>query len=283
MMRSIVAALDGSPESLAALQQAAEWAERLDAELRGIYVEDQRRLVTFPTYSETEGAIPKPVSLPAAELKAAEEALRAEGEQLRTHFNKAAGKRKGKSEFIIVRGRVNDLIVAEARSADMTVIGQRGKKDSPASREPGATTEEVIHEALRPVLVVPKGGNVKGPVLAAFDGSRGVHRVVVAGAQLAAARKAPVTVLTVADDPEDGAAIQEPLRRYLAAYGVKLDCRVVAGENRAEELILATAKEIKAGMVMMGAYSRHPLKEFFFGSVTHTVLSEAPCPVLMMT
>ncbi len=283
MMKSIVAAVDSSPECAAILDHAATWANRLDAELRGVFVEDERDFVTFPTYSESEGSVPRPVPLPPAELEAAKLRIRREGDVLHRLFEKIAAKRKARGSLHIERGIVNLILVTEARSADMMVIGRNGLRVSPELHRVGPTAEEVIHAALRPVLVVPEDSKPGGPVLAAFDGGPAVHRTMVAGAELAAAMKAPITVLTVRDKREEGEAIQAPLGRYLAAYGLKTDFRVEPGENHPENVICQTAREMKAGMILMGAFSHSPIKEFFFGSVTRTVLAAMPCPVLMMT
>ena len=283
MMKSIVAAVDGSLECAAILDHAATWANRLDAELRGVFVEDERDFVTFPTYSESEGAVPKPVPLPPAELQAAKQRVRQEGDALHRQFEKIAAKRKARGSWHVERGIVNKILIAEARSADMTVIGSHGLRVAPELHRVGPTAEDVIHAALRPVLVVPEDSKPGGPILVAFDGGPAVHRAIVAGAELAVAMKVPIIVLTVRDNREEGEAIQAPLGRYLGAYGVKTDFRVEPGEHHSEDVILKMARETKAGMILMGAFSQSPIKEFFFGSVTRTVLASMPCPVLMMT
>lgn len=283
MMKSIVAGMDGSEGSFVALGQAAAWAKRLKADLRGVYVEDERRLVTFPTYSESEGTVPKPVPLPEAELKKVEQELEAEEREMRRRFEQISRGGKLHPEFRLFRGRVNAILTREAQGADLVVIGKRGRKSNPYSTEAGPTTQAVLHEAVRPVLVVPKDAPADGPVLVAYDGSLGAQRAMVPGLELASALGASVTVLTVNDDMEEAEEIQEPLRDYLAPYKLKTDFRVDTGNNKAGEIILATANEIEAGLIVMGAFTSGPLKEFFFGSVTRTVLGSAPCSILMMT
>ncbi|NIP73747.1 MAG: universal stress protein [Gammaproteobacteria bacterium] len=168
----------------------------------------------------------------------------------------------------------------------MVVIGKRGRGHDLSDEAAGPTTETLIHEALRPVLVVPAQANTSGPILIAFDGSKGVQRAVVPGVQLAAALGAPVTVLTLAESQDAGDEIQAPLKQYLASYGVKGDFRVQVGRDtgrNAAKIVMDTASELNAGMILMGAFSVSPLKEFFVGSVTREVLTHAHCPVLMMT
>lgn len=103
------------------------------------------------------------------------------------------------------------------------------------------------------------------------------------GLEPASALGAPVTVLTVNDDIQEAEDIQQPLRDYPAPDKLKTGLRLDTGNRKEGETILASADEIKAGLTVMGAFTRGPLKEFFFGGVPRTVLGSATCSILMMT
>jgi len=286
MIKSILAALDGSPESLAGLEQGVVWAERLDAELRAVFVQDERRFLRFPTYSDSEGAVPKPIPLSGKALKEAEAQAAQEEQELRGEYDRLTKGYAAHAELTIVRGAVEHTLIREAHAADLVVLGKRGRGLDENVQQAGPTTETLIHEALRPVLVVPRNAITGGPVLVPFDGSKGVQRVIVPGVQLVAALGAPVTVLTVAAHKARAEEIQAPLRSYLNAHKVKAEFRIEEGddsERHAAQVILQAADQLKVGMIMMGAFSLSPLKEFFVGSVTRNVLTRARCPVLMMS
>jgi len=110
-----------------------------------------------------------------------------------------------------------------------------------------------------------------------------VQRLMVPGLQLAAALELPLRVLTVRDDAKEGAVLQETVKTYLRPYGLKVDYRVLPGEKDAADVILAEEQHHNVGMLMMGAFSQNPMKGFFFGSVTRSVLTLAKAPVLMMS
>ena len=286
MIKSILAALDGSPESLAGLEQGVVWAERLDAELRAVFVQDERRFLRFPTYSDSEGAVPKPIPLSGKALKEAEAQAAQEEQELRGEYDRLTKGYAAHAELTIVRSAVEHTLIREAHAADLVVLGKRGRGLDENAQQAGPTTETLIHEALRPVLVVPRNAITGGPVLVPFDGSKGVQRVIVPGVQLVAALGAPVTVLTVAAHKARAEEIQAPLRSYLNAHKVKAEFRIEEGddsERHAAQVILQAADQLKVGMIMMGAFSLSPLKEFFVGSVTRNVLTRARCPVLMMS
>ena len=285
MMKSILAALDGSAESLAGLEQAVAWAERLDADLRALFVQDERHFVTYPTYTDSEGTVPKPIPLSGKAKERAEAEAAREESELYSAYERAIKGRSVRGEFRVVRGLVEHTLVREAHAADLVVLGKRGRGLDESVEGAGPTTETMIHEALRPVLVVPKGGITSGPMLVPFDGSHGVQRVIVPAVELASALDVSVTVLTLAERRSDGEALQAPLRAYLKSHGITGDFRVVEGhdtERGAARLILGAAQELQAGLIAMGAFSVGPLREFFVGSVTREVLTHAPCPVLIV-
>jgi nucleotide-binding universal stress UspA family protein len=74
---------------------------------------------------------------------------------------------------------------------------------------------------------------------------------------------------------------QAALDRALAMHqsrGVAIDARLQQGDPR--EVILATAKEIGADLVVMGTHGRRGIARALIGSVTERVVREAPVPVL---
>ena len=161
------------------------------------------------------------------------------------------------------------------------VIGRRGKRiKAERTKRPGPTTEAMVHDSQRPVLVVPSEGRTGGTVLFAYDGSKAAQRVVVQGAYLTSLAKAPCAVLTVDDDPERARRTQAPLLRYLEAYDLQPRATIVKGD--ATRQIIDQANSKGAGLVVMGAFGHNPIRELLFGSTTLNVLEQTPCPVLMM-
>ena len=47
------------------------------------------------------------------------------------------------------------------------------------------------------------------------------------------------------------------------------------------EVILEQARQLGARLLVMGAYGQPAIREFFFGSVTRTVLKESPVPLFL--
>jgi nucleotide-binding universal stress UspA family protein len=282
MMKSILVALDGSPASLVGLTEAVSWAERLQAELRGFYVENEQRFVYFPPGISAEGGMPVAIPLPAPDMARENEKIRKEGDEIQAAFEAAAKGLTVRCTFHRERGNVNAILTREARSADLVVIGRRGHHEPPSSSRPGPTTETLIHQALRPVLVVPEHPASGGGSVFAYDGSRGVQRVLVTGTQLAKAKGGAVHVISILDDPDQGQELRATLERYWAPYGIQAEYAQVPRKGKVSTLIVNHATQKKAGLIVMGAFGHNPIRELLFGSTTLDVLEHTPCPVLLM-
>lgn len=86
-------------------------------------------------------------------------------------------------------------------------------------------------------------------------------------------------------EEEDGAdsgyeADLEEVSDRLEAEGIKHRIRALArGLSPAADIIEA-ARETDAGLIVVGLRTRSPVGKALFGSVTQTILFDAPCPVL---
>jgi nucleotide-binding universal stress UspA family protein len=267
---------------MAGLEEAAGLAALFQAELRGMFVEDEQRFVYYPAGLSAEGGVPMSAPLPDDELEEEAARVRQEGEEIRQAFEQMVARHGVQGEYVQERGNVNALLTRQARAADLVVMGRRGRNDPLDSKEPGPTTETLIHNALRPVLVVPQQPTTNGAVVFAYDGSKGSQRVLTPGTELAAARGARVVVLSIGDDPNLKAEQEQVLQRYWRPYGIQADCRVSRREGRVSDMIVEAARQEKAGLIVMGAFGHNPLHELFFGSTTLETIAQTPCPVLVM-
>jgi hypothetical protein len=161
------------------------------------------------------------------------------------------------------------------------VIGRRGR-DSGEGTEPGPTTETLIHDSLRPVLVVPSDPHTEGQVVFAYDGSKGVQRVMVPGTELSHARGGAVVAITIGDDVEYAKRLGRVLTRYWEPYNVNGRCEFIEEKGKVADTIANYATANKAGLLVMGAFGHNAIRELLFGSTTLNVLSKVNCPVLLM-
>lgn len=170
-------------------------------------------------------------------------------------------------------------ICRQARTADLVIVGQRDP-----NLTAGLGPEEVIVACGRPVLVVPyttMPTQVGETALIAWNGSREATRAVHDAQPLLSLSKA-VTVLSVNPDPAEdwgGRGLAHDLnRRGFSAQAETVE----AGKATVSETILSRAAELRAGLIVMGAFRRSPLGELFFGGLTNAMLRDMTVPVLMV-
>ena len=141
--------------------------------------------------------------------------------------------------------------------------------------------EAVVLGSGRATLIVPYAGTfetIGERVLLAWNGSREAARAM-AEAMPFLGRATSVLVLEMDSGPEPEASIEAA--RALAAHGVRAEARhTVTAGVAAGEILLSTAAETGADLLVMGAYGHTRLRELAFGGVTRTVFAHMTLPVL---
>lgn len=139
-------------------------------------------------------------------------------------------------------------------------------------------------------------------VLLAIDGSEHSNQAAEAVRSLSSVRS--LTVLHVIDLPRltypmlgpdiakdlamtveqamraEGEQVLKRTMSHLSYHASPVDKRLEEGVPA--ERILSVAQEIQAELIMIGARGLGQIQELVFGSVSHRVLTHAPCPVLIL-
>ncbi|MES1152277.1 MAG: universal stress protein [Dongia sp.] len=182
-------------------------------------------------------------------------------------------------------GSEDELIIKFGRLTDLVVIGR------PSGEEAGdqvlSRMEDALFGAGQPVLLVPGGLGqpaleklATGPVLISWNGSIEATRAVSSAIDLLRGI-GHVRVLSIQEGKKDRHPAAD-LVHYLAWEGVAasvIDSSATTGH--AGEQILATAKSLQAGFVLMGGYSHGRLRQLVLGGVTSHMMDHADLPVLM--
>ena len=140
-VRRILVALDASPQSDVALEEAASLAARLEAELTGIFVVDSElmRLSALPVAHETglTSARRRPIS-PESMARA----LRLQADRTRVALEKTARQHSLQSSFRLSKGNVVAELLNAAGQADLLTMGIMGHMDI-TGRRLGSTARGV--------------------------------------------------------------------------------------------------------------------------------------------
>jgi nucleotide-binding universal stress UspA family protein len=281
---------------------ASEQAERAQRLVASIPWPDSTHIEVL----YVDQAMPSELDLPAAKYASLQHDVR---QRIDTHLTRVRRDLEGPGRQIVASvllGRAATVIVEEARrlAADVVVVGSHGH-GAVASALLGSVSAEVVDQAPCPVLVARKTTLAK--VVLATDGSAGAREAedVVAGWPFLAAL--PVRVVSVASmvptfallDPvgpsmmsaeiyqqlsdelraERERAAKECVGR-LAAHHVNATASVREGYTPNE--IVRDAANAGADLIVIGSRGRTGVTRLLLGSVARSVLSQAPCSVLVV-
>lgn len=286
MMHSILVALDGSASSVSAMRVGFLLASKHAAHVEGLAIVNSEWIQR-----------PEPIPLGASAFKEALDlsklkTARERSDEVVRYFTASAGE-CGLVSFTAAsaEGRPAAVIEHKAVSHDLIVVGRGSMFDEDGELyDLPRALDMIVRAQPRPVLVIPAAAVLAhdaiadGPALVAFDGSAASSRALHMFALLGLAKGRACHTFTISGKDEAhalslAANAGELLRRHGASdvHAIGLDSET--GSDPANAIMVA-AKSIGAGLIVMGAYGRHGIREIF-GSCTREVLQTCPTPLLL--
>lgn len=178
-----------------------------------------------------------------------------------------------------IAGREEETVLHESWCANLLVMARPHNIDG----------HDALHAAIfrsgKPLLLAPgnwtaeAGGRLERHMLIAWKPTDQARRAV-AGALPWLCRAGQVTVLTVTkhgQTPDPGELLD-----LLESEGIGAEPAAgEAIEGRTSARILATAADLDASCLVMGAYRHNPLVEWVLGATTRRVLTDAAIPLFL--
>ncbi len=199
-IRRVLVAVDGSPRSEAAMRAAALIARLFDAELVGLYVEEDQVLLfcDSPLGHEVElltGSGHK------SDRGAVERQFRALAVRARRSLRRAAEPHEVTWSLRVVRGSVSTEVVAAAREAELVAMGRSGRSLR-RPHTPGGTLKALLAEGRGSVMVVDDDRTIAPPVRVLYGPGESSGLELVLAARLAAGLDSELIILLAGADPE---------------------------------------------------------------------------------
>ncbi len=213
-------------------------------------------------------------------------------ETLLSHAARAARRERVEPVTELRPGPPADAIleVAEERSADLVVVGNKGMGQATRFRL-GSVPDRVAHSASTDLLIVNSTGAVRGPsdaeehpeklytrIVVGTDGSPTASEAARKAFELAMMLRAEVTLVTASKDPIVAAILLERTESG-RPEGVKVRSRVV--ESDPLEAIRTVALDEGAGLIVVGNKGMSGARRYLLGSVPNKVAHHAPTDVLI--
>jgi nucleotide-binding universal stress UspA family protein len=277
--KDLIVHVDATQAGMARLRIGVRLAERYQAHLTGLFIRMPLLWAAdlpIVTGLRLEGGVRH------EELERTIEQEEAAIQDCAREFRDAVARVGVEGDWSLADGGSPSLIDAEARFADLIVVGESAGKDAQTN-----FAAELALACGRPVLVVPAAygaDTIAERILVAWNGTREAARAVHDAIPFLE-RARFVALLGVAPpwgETDDTMRELTKLAEHLKRHGVTAEHYAVrAAEHAAGDEILAQADRARCDLIVMGAYGHSHMREMVLGGATRTLLKDAPVPVFL--
>ncbi len=271
IIRRILVALDASPHSLAALEAAVALAEKLNAELIGLFVEDINllRYSEMPFAREMGHYSASPRNLDTGQL---ERQFRTQAEWARQALIQAATQASLPCHLKVVRGSIPSELIAATEEADLIILGQKGWTDL---NKVGSTAQTIMTEAETITLILREGSRLGGSVMTIFDGSPSADEALDVAGDLVQGGEGKLVVLIIAEDPDHARAFMDFVSGWSEQRKQLVYFRWL--KNADPYMVCSIAQTEGSGILVLPKDSQSLTNEMVLA-----ILSDVNCPVMFV-
>jgi len=262
-LHRILVALNGSPHSQAALDAAVRLAAVFEAEVKGLFIEDETLLRTaqLPFAEEVRAYTASPKRLSTRRMQ---RQIRHQAEYAEHTLQYMAEQAEVDYDFDTVQGSVTRELLRAAAGVDLLVMGKTSTASS--RRRLGSTSETVLAEAPTSVLVLREAIPAQQPILTYYDGSKGAAATLRLAVQVA--RRGGLRPLTVLLPPREEREVNRLRNEVQTQYGAPELPLYLHPLTRAESSRLSAFARRTGGLVILPAecdpLGNVPLKQFLY-------------------
>ena len=177
-------------------------------------------------------------------------------------------------------GQVPQDYARAARIADLIVLRRPYDDNEMGERE---LLETVLLESGRPVLLTTRdpSADLSGPAIVGWNGSAEAAKAL-ASAMPFLQQASAVTVVSVGEN-DDPWPDSESAAQFLKGHNINASAKSLNLESTpVAHVLLEECRKSKAGLMVIGAYSRSRWRELILGGVTRYLIQHADVPVLLM-
>lgn len=271
-IKRILIAIDASPSSLAALETAADLAEKLRVELHGLYIKDDNllRLAQLPFAREFRFSQAESQKIDAKQMA---EQVHLQATLAYRHFDELATERKLEHSFHIGQGSIANELENAVQKTDLLVLGRISRSLLQTSRL-GSTAKTAVSVAPQSLLITQTNADFSQPILLIHDGSKSSD-TALAVALLIGGENGRYNILINTKDDQQAKAIKQQLDQYFKANKISGSYRRLHQINLEE--ISHILQMTHSGILIMN-YQNKQLSL----SLIQRLLETVECPVLII-
>lgn len=176
-------------------------------------------------------------------------------------------------------GGLVDVLAELESNASLVLIGKRGETAQQAANHLGSNLERVVRAAQVPVLVCARDFAPIERLVLAYDDGASARKALEYIAQSPLFTGVEVHLIYVGTDNPETRVMLKEAATVLTKAGRTAHTHIAAGA--ADHVITEYVVLHNIQLIVMGAYSHSPLRNFFVGSTTSAILQSAPVSVLL--
>lgn len=212
----------------------------------------------------------------------------ADVEQAEANFRQRVAAERITTKWQIVPFDDNNTLIREllahARCADLTILGQHNSDDS--CLLPSELNEEMVLQSSGPVLLIPSVGHfatLGEKPMVAWNGSREAARAVHEALPLMkGAREVHVLGMHSRDEVADPSLLGKDIIEYLALHSIKARYELLTSQDiGVMDLLLSRCADEDCDLIVMGAHGHYAFPCLHRGAGTRHILRHMTVPVLM--
>jgi nucleotide-binding universal stress UspA family protein len=277
MINDILVCLEGSTSTESATRIAIGIARDLNAQMAGLAIIDEPdiRAGAATSIGGASYKHERDDALVADAKKAADDWV--------ALFEQRCRQAGVSARSLEIVGRPAESILTEMEAHHLTVIGRDANFRFETEAHDRKTLDTILHEAMRPVLLVPETTEpeLNKTILVAYDGSGAAKRAIASFAASGIAQGREVHVATVDDNGVVGMEMAERGVAMFRAANVAATAHSIVSVLSNIEALFKLAKDLQAGLMVMGAFTRSRLRQLFAGSVTRGVVERTEIPLYL--
>lgn len=276
-MKKILVAFDGSYYSEAALQLAIGIAQREQALITGVFLEDVTAYHQFSPIFEA----PDAVGLAEDVIRDLKNEVRENLSVNVERFKRTCDQANVSYHIEVEEGIPSVELLDETQFADICVVGSVTYFSNLSFASESRLLSDLLGKAHCPVLVVPEKASAVKHVILTYDGSASSVYAIKRYMQLFGQSVAslPTTLLTVVKEEGESFPNEEALLQYVQQYCTQIERQQLVGKP--SEQILYMASTTPGSMVVMGGYGRNAFSQLLKSSVGKKIVHARTVPVLV--
>jgi len=276
-MEKILLALDAQHINTETIDFACYLARVTNSRLTGVFLEDvlsedTDAFRTFRQVAEMQGGADAHQTTIASRADATEANIKT--------FRQCCDNRGAHAHIHRDRGIPLDEVVVESRFADLLIVDAETSFAKKKGSIPARFVKDVLQEAECPVILAPYSFHAIDEVVFAYNGSASSVFAIKQFTYLFPEwKQKKATIVDVKEKEDNAIEHQYKMKEWLRAHYADVELKVLIGDP--SDQLFGYLIEKKNAMVVMGAYGRTMMSNFFRRSHAHLIVKTVNLPIFI--